>query len=381
MTGKTFSYKNGIWSNFPTDEEIAGAGFQFLIIFADRELLNSGNIFGQLKEKFKSSALIFCSTAGEIHSNEIMSEGAVCVAVSFSKTTFQIAIDNLDNYSNSYELGNHLASGLNKKGLKYIMTIADGHRVNGDELLAGIQDNVDDSVVISGGMAGDGVMFKKTLVGIDDNVKEGNVVLLALYGEHIKIGTGYHGGWDVYGPERIITKSEGNVLYEIDGENALDLYKKYLGNYADGLPSSALFFPITIKSGEDDFFLVRTILSVDERNKTMTFAGNLPQGSTMRFMKSNFDRLINAAYEAGKDAMNGLGGSQSELAILVSCIGRKLILANRTEEEVEAAIESLSENTLITGFFSYGEIAPVDKIRKSHLHNQTLSVTVFSELP
>jgi hypothetical protein len=195
------------------------------------------------------------------------------------------------------------------------------------------------------------------------------------------VGTGYKGGWDVYGPERIITKSEGNVLHEIDGENALDLYKKYLGKYADGLPSSALFFPITIRSAEDDFFLVRTILSVDENNKTMTFAGNLPQGSVMRFMKSNFDRLINAAAEAGKDAMIQLGNRKSELAILVSCVGRKLVLANRTEEEIEAAIENMSEGTVTAGFFSYGEIAPEIKDKKSHLHNQTLTVTVFSELP
>ncbi len=379
MVSSTFSYKNGQWIN--QSSSIDSQSVSILLVFADRALLENENLTAGLKKMHPEARLIFCSTAGEIYQREVEAETAVCVALSFDSTPFHLAAGNIKSHKNSFDLGKNIATQLPSSDLRYILVIADGNKINGDELLSGIQENMDPGVTISGGMAGDGVLFQKTLVGLDNDMQEGNVVLMGLYGNKIRVGTGFKGGWDVYGPERVITKSNGNILHEIDGENALDLYKKYLGKYAEELPSSALFFPISIKSDKDDFFIVRTILSVDEKNKTMTFAGNLPQGSVVRFMKSNFDRLIHAASGAGEDAMKDLDQPKADLALLVSCVGRKLVLANRTEEEVEAAVENFSKGTTVAGFFSYGEIAPMKNSQKSHLHNQTMSVTTFTELP
>lgn len=378
MQSSQFYYQDGEWKNLPSSEKDRSAA-TLLLVFAERSLLENDKFIKEIQEKFPSSRIITCSTAGEINKNHSQESSAVCVSIQFEKTKLDLVTKNIDKFKNSTDLGKALAAELVQDDLKYILVISDGNLINGDDLIAGMQKAVDPSVLISGGLAGDGDRFKKTIVGLDNNIKEGNVVLMGLYGSHISVGTGSQGGWDVYGPERVITKSEKNILYEIDGENALDLYKKYLGKYADGLPSSALLFPISIRKKEDKTFVVRTILSIDEKNKRMVFAGNIPEGAEVRFMRSNFDRLINAASDAASQAISLMKNKQVDLAILVSCVGRKIVLGERVEEEIEAVVESMLPDTTIAGFFSYGEIAPNKDENTTKLHNQTMTVTTFAE--
>ncbi len=378
MKSVAFTYKENNWEGLvEASTQLPKA--QLLLVFADRKLLEK-NIFNkELAANFNNARIIYCSTAGEIYDRKVQHSSASCVAIQLDKTAFSVQSNNIKNFENSYLLGKSTAALLDPKDLKYIMIISDGNIINGDDVLKGIQEVIDPSVIISGGLAGDGDRFQKTLVGIEENVVEGNIVLLGLYGNHIQISTGIKGGWDIFGPEREVTKAEGNVLYEIDQTNALDLYKKYLGKYAAELPGSALLFPISLKVSESDLSIVRTILSVDEEKKSMTFAGNLPNGSKIRFMKSNFDRLITAASEAGVEANANISNHSPDLMLIVSCVGRKIVLSNRVEEEVEAATEGLPNTGAIIGFYSYGEIAPMKKNPHSFLHNQTLTVTTFSE--
>ncbi|MBU3714142.1 MAG: histidine kinase [Ferruginibacter sp.] len=379
MHSSQFSYLNGEWKNLPDSEkDRLSAGV--VMVFADRIFLDNDKLIKDIQEKFPLSKIITCSSSGEIKQNNFQEFGAVCVSVQFEKTKIDIVAKNIYEHKNSFELGKSLAASLEQKDLKYILVISDGNLINGDDLISGIQEATDPSVLISGGLAGDADRFKKTVVGLDNNIKEGNVVLMGLYGSHIIVGTGTQGGWDVYGPERMVTKSEKNILYEIDGDNALDLYKKYLGKYADELPSSALLFPISVRKKEDKTFIVRTILSIDEKNKRMIFAGNITEGAEVRFMRANFDRLINAASDAGAQAVSLMNNTPVNLAILVSCVGRKIVLGDRIEEEIEAVAECMSPETTIAGFFSYGEIAPNKDENITKLHNQTMTVTTFAEL-
>lgn len=205
------------------------------------------------------------------------------------------------------------------------------------------------------------------------------VVAIGFYGNSLKIGHGSFGGWDEFGPERTITRSDKNVLYEIDGKNALDLYKEYLGPYKDELPGSALLFPLSLKEPGSDQYLVRTILGINEEAKSMHFAGNLPQGSKVRLMKANFDRLIEGSSIAAKNSCSSLLNCNPELAILISCVGRKLILQERTDEEVEAVKGIFPGRTAMTGFYSYGEISPFNQLTRCELHNQTMTITTLSE--
>jgi hypothetical protein len=260
-----------------------------------------------------------------------------------------------------------------------VFVLSDGLHVNGSELVEGLSEDLPADIKLTGGLAGDGDRFSSTYVVWDGVPQENVVVALGFYGRRLKVGYGSLGGWDSFGPERLITKSKGNVLYELDGQNALDLYKKYLGEHARELPASGLLFPLSIRIRNEEAPVVRTILAVDEVEQSMIFAGDIPEGTYARLMKANFDRLIDGAIGAARISRDSLEASSAELAILISCVGRKLVLKQRIEEEVEGVREVLGAKPVLTGFYSYGEISPFTPNARCELHNQTMTITTLSE--
>jgi len=235
-------------------------------------------------------------------------------------------------------------------------------------------------VVVTGGLAGDQARFEETVTVYNNEVQKKMIVAIGFYGNNLAVGYGSMGGWDSFGPDRLVTKSEGNVVYELDNQPALDLYKSYLGPQSDELPASGLLFPLSLRLEDSEAGLVRTILAVDEKNKSLTFAGDVPQGHSVRLMKANFERLVEGASQAARMSGKKADMSQKSLAILVSCVGRKLVLKQRIEEEIESVQEILGVNAALTGFYSYGEICPLDDQKtQCELHNQTMTITVFSE--
>ena len=216
---------------------------------------------------------------------------------------------------------------------------------------------------------------------LDDVVAERRIAAVGFYGEGLTVGCGSLGGWDPFGPERKITRSDGNVLYELDGQSALDLYKKYLGARAAELPSSALLFPLALRTPDGSDGIVRTVLAIDEKAGSMTFAGDLPEGAWAKFMKANFERLIDGAMGAASISIErrGDGRLAPSLALLISCVGRKLVLQQRIEEEVEAVRDVLGDGPTLTGFYSLGEISPFTPNGRCELHNQTMTITTFTE--
>jgi hypothetical protein len=264
-----------------------------------------------------------------------------------------------------------------------IFVLSDGLNVNGSELVAGIASHVGDRIPLTGGLAGDGAKFEETLVGGDGPPRSGQVAAVGFYGAAVRIGHGSAGGWDEFGPRRRITRSKGNLLYELDGEPALDLYERYLGEEeAKGLPGTALLFPLLIRDpAKPDHDVVRTILAVDRDNRSMTFAGDVPEGFIAQLMRGNFDRLAAGAAEAARQARTGLGSNRDQegLAVLVSCIGRRLLMGQHTVDEVEAAGVELGSRLPRVGFYSYGEISPQGASGVCQLHNQTMTVTTITE--
>ncbi len=283
----------------------------------------------------------------------------------------------------SFDAGKKLAAGLPKEGLTHVMVFSDGLKVNGTALVRGLAEALPANVSATGGLVGDGAAFKTTLVGLDSQPKEGKIVLVGFYGNGLKVGYGSLGGWDTFGPERIITKAKDNVLFELDGKPALALYKEYLGEKAAGLPSTGLLFPLSLRIKNDkggEVEVVRTLLAVDEKAQSMTFAGDMPVGTPAKLMKANFERLIDGASGAASMSVEPLGKSAPELAILISCIGRKLVLKERIEEEIEAVHSVVGKGAAIIGFYSYGELCPTASTEKQcQLHNQTMTITTFRE--
>tara|TARA_R110001592_G_scaffold267611_1_gene533665 strand:- start:21267 stop:22394 length:1128 start_codon:yes stop_codon:yes gene_type:complete len=329
------------------------------------------------KQNFPKAQLIGCSSAGEIIDTEVHTNTIIVSAIQFEKTTFNIQSLDFEESEDSLEIGIKLAKKLPSNHLKLCLVLSDGLFINGTRLVEGLKQQLPKDTLLTGGMAGDGKRFSETLVCLNEQFSARKVVVLGLYGDHIDTQYGSMGGWDSFGPSRLITKSTNNILLTLDGQNALELYKKYLGHHAKDLPYSALRFPllITLPNGQK---VVRTILSVDENAGSMTFAGDIPQGSYAELMCANIDRLIDGAADAANDVM-AKNKNTPELALLISCVGRKLVLGQRIEEEIEVIHDIFGSDTVITGFYSYGEICPFDGQHDAILHNQTMTITTFRE--
>lgn len=354
---------------------------QLVLAFGNRRIINNPSIYSQIREKYPTAEIVLSSTSGEILDTNVIDDSIAVTSIQFEHTKLKTCKVNIQNFENSTSAAVKIVENLNQEDLNHLFIVADGQLVNGSDLVTGLNTLREKKITATGGLAGDGGDFQKTLVGLNDIPKEGNIVAIGFYGDRLKVGFGSKGGWEPFGPERVITKSEGNVLYELDNQNALDLYKKYLGDEASKLPSSALFYPLAIQTPGSVEPIVRTILSIDEECQSMTFAGNVPEGAVAQLMKHNINKLIDGAEEAAENCVEKVTDVKSpELAILISCVGRKIVMGQNVEEEVEVIRELLGEDTAITGFYSYGEIAPFNYMSRCELHNQTMTITTFTEI-
>jgi hypothetical protein len=349
-----------------------------VLCFGQKSFFGNKEVYTNTKKQFPNAEIVFCSTSGEICNNNVTDKDGILVALEFEKTKLHTVSVNIANYNNSYDAAVALINSLPHNDLSYVMVISDGSLINGSELVRGLNDAAPKNVKISGGLAGDGPNFTSTLVGLNNHATNGEIVAIGFYGNAIKIENGSQGGWQPFGLEKRVTKSKNNVLFELENENALDVYKKYLGKEADKLPGAAIVFPLSIMLPNTDQPVVRTILSINEDEKSMTFAGDLPEGSKVRFMRSNLEKLTEAAAEAAKNSTSSTTIKPS-FSLLVSCVGRKIVMGNNAVDEVTAVINQLGKETKVAGFYSYGEIAPFSEGGNCQLHNQTMTITSFYE--
>ncbi len=358
-------------------------GAQLILIFGSPDALKRDDLRRQVAAAYPAAWSFGCSTAGDIYGTQVSDDSLVVTAVGFESTRIRGASTAIAGPEDSLAAGERLARCLAGDDLVHVLVLSDGLHVNGSKLVDGLSRHLPEQVTVTGGLSGDGPRFKETLVVggplASAETAPNTIAALGLYGSGLRVGYASLGGWDPFGPERLITRSSGNVLYELDGRSALDLYKTYLGPHASDLPASGLLFPLSLRTGEGETPVVRTILGVDEEHSSMTFAGDVPEGCYARFMKANFDRLIDGAVGAARTSCEAVGSASPDLALLVSCVGRKLVLGQRVEEEVEGVRDVLGESTVLTGFYSYGEISPFTPDARCELHNQTMTITTFSE--
>ncbi len=371
------SYVSNSWT--PVLPEKAIDTVQLIMIFGDRERIEEGGLFQLVKSVYPNSHIIGCTTAGEICETNVFDNTLVLTAIEFDDTQLKAAKITLNLAETSYDAGIQLGKSLMADDLKHVFVLSDGLHVNGSKLVDGLSSMLPCHITITGGLSADRDQFQKTLVILDDEPMSSTIAAIGFCGNKLTIGHGCLGGWDSFGPERLVTKSKGNVLFELDGKSALDLYKTYLGGHAKNLPASGLLFPLSVRLNSDETGVVRTILSVDENKQSLTFAGDIPEGSLARLMKANFNRLIDGAAGAATRSCESIKQSKADLAILISCVGRKMVLKQRIEEEIEAVRDVLGSKTVFTGFYSYGEISPFMPNVKCELHNQTMTITTISE--
>ncbi len=361
-----------------TGEEL-GASAQLVLAFGSRDIIAEPERYEELRRRYPEARIVIGSTAGEIIGQEVRDDSLTATAIRLEKSTVQVAAVSINAAESALSAGEALAAGLSSEGLVHVFVLSDGHQVNGSELAKGLNSKLPRTIAVTGGLCGDGARFERTLVGLDAPPQEGTIVALGFYGESLQVGFGSEGGWIPFGPDREVTRSEGNVLYELDGQSALMLYKKYLGDEAEGLPGSSLKFPLCITTEEMDKPLVRTILSIDEDAQSMTFAGDVPVGARARLMHSSYESLVHGASNAASDSVRVHNLTDPDLAICVSCVGRKIVLDQRTEEEIDAIRECVGNRAVVTGFYSYGELAPFAGFQQCRLHNQTMTITLLKE--
>ncbi|MEI6879919.1 MAG: FIST N-terminal domain-containing protein [Bacteroidota bacterium] len=378
MKSISLKYEDASWTTsdgaLMTDKITA----DLVLCFGSKQILNTPGFYSIITSKFNAPQIVICSTSGEIIDNQVTDNTLVAVALQFEKTKIETSNVNILDFKNSYDAAAALVNKLPKTDLAYVLIISDGSLVNGSELVKGLNDSLDNNVLITGSLAGDGANFESTLVGLNNEPQKGQIVAVAFYGKNILVTSGSKGGWDILGPEKIITKAKGNILFELDHKNCLDLYKRFLGDEAAHLPSSALLFPLSVITPDNTKAVVRTILNISEAEQSMTFAGDVPEGSKVRFMKANFDSLITAASNSAQQTLT-IADRKPDFSLLISCVGRKLTLGSRIEEEVESINELFEGKTPLLGFYSYGEISPIQEEVSCSLHNQTMTITSFYE--
>jgi hypothetical protein len=369
--------RDGTWD--PPPDTALDSESTALFIFAGAKSPVLDRALADLRVSFPKAHWIGCSTAGEIYGRSLADDSVTVAVLRLERGRLKSAQAPVDEAHSARAAGAELARALAAPDLKGVFLLADGLAVNGSELAKGLADGLPPGLPVSGGLAADGDRFAQTWVIADRAPQTGRIVALGLYGEATGVACNYRGGWDVFGPEREVTHAERNVLYTLDDQPALALYRRYLGERAGELPAAGLLFPLAIRNELDaDGLTVRTILGIDEATQSITFAGDIPQGCFVRMMRANRDRLIDGATGAAEGIDPGADSRGERLCIAISCIGRRLVLGQRCEEEIEAVLDTLPSPCRMVGYYSYGELSPLASGR-CDLHNQTMTLTVLWE--
>jgi hypothetical protein len=376
MIKKSYIYEDGKW-----DAVIDGSldsQNTLVICFGSTNFDDIKDGFEEITNNFKNSIIIGCSTSGEIHNDLLYTSSLSVMVMKFEATTLMLSTVHIDSVDNSFVIGKKIADELTKIDLKSIFVLSDGLNINGSQLTKGFGSSLLADIVVTGGLAGDDANFSKTWVLVDNKPVSNYITAIGFYGDNFKVAYGSQGGWKKFGIDRMVTDAKNNILYKLDDKPALEVYKKYLGEKSIELPASGLLYPLMIKEEGSTESKVRTILAVNEDDQSITFAGDIPNGSEVMFMKATFDELIEGASEAGNSLLEFDYENQEAACIAISCVGRKLVLGQKTEDELEAVYSIFGDNVEQIGYYSYGEISPL-KDGRCDLHNQTMTLTLFWE--
>lgn len=369
------------WS--PGDQPSPQPDADLVFAFGPTRLLDDPDTFADVRRAFPNARIVGASTGGQIQRARVSDGTLVTTAVLFEKSGVEVVHTAVQDGEADDALGRRLATQIAQadaqgRPLAHVFVLADGVKINGSAFASGVEGSLPEGVAVTGGLAADDDRFEQTPLWADGPLDGPSVLAVAFYGDALRVGVGAVGGWDTFGIERHVTSAIGSVVAELDGRPALDLYEQYLGPYAADLPGSGLLFPLGIRVDGADYNLVRSLLGIDREARTVTFAGNVPEGASAKLMRTNTDRLVDGAQSAAARAADALG-VPAQLALLVSCVGRKWVMGERVEEEVEEAAAALGDAAAV-GFYSYGELAPAADGSRCELHNQTMTVTAFAEV-
>jgi hypothetical protein len=302
----------------------------------------------------------------------ISSEGLVMVLLQLpedSVKTYQISRDSVES---DLHLGQSIGDwALSAFADPQLIVLASGLSLNGDDFVRGMMQHKPDMPVF-GGLAGDDSQFEQTWVFSNGGAINSGVVAVAFDSNLIEVVGNAVSGWKGIGAMKTVTHSEGNRVYTIDRQPALDTYIHYLNIAEDELPQIGVDYPILLKQGNES--ILRAVLMVDSQSRSLVFAGNVPQGSQIQFASCPGNEVL----DASKLALDELHQqhTQADVVIAFSCMARHLALGPDIQAEIDHAFELWQAPVI--GFFTYGEIGSTAS-RQTCLFNETLSLMLLRE--
>lgn len=323
--------------------------------------------------------LIGCTTAGEISNSGLSINSAVLGGIVSDTLNFQIVtVQGLEK--DSVAAGRHLAASFSSAP-RYLQVFSDGLTGNGCAILRGIADVLGVNVPVSGGAAGDNGNFVKTFQFGRDRIYSDAICGIGFYGD-FKLGTGVKSGWAPIGLAKQVTRARGKTVYELNGEPALNVFERFLGQHAEKLPAIGVEYPLGFTSfleGSDEQgqYVLRATMSVDRKERSITFAGEIPEGAMVNMTCGDKTSILKAAEAAAREARCAIGDTPPKVVFCYSCMARKIVLGRRTEGEIEQVQAQFGPQIPIIGFYTYGEFSPVGPVAPSHLHNETITLSVL----
>lgn len=373
MRTKSYRYTHDRWSeSFDTTMDSQST---LVLVFFE----SSSDIRNQLqiiKATFPKSKIIGTSTSGEIQNAELIDHSIVCMIIQFHKTRLKISSTPI-SYESSAQAGKLIGDNLAAPDLKNVLLLTESLDIDAADLVKSLDETLKEhqvEVPIAGGLAGGRQNSAKTFVIDDTTIRNNQAVALGLYGDDIQIFSGIGTGWAPFGPIRLVTKARRKTVYEIDGLPALKLYKDYIKEDAHNLPYSGIFFPLGIENET----IVRSVAQINEAKNALILAHKIPENTRVQLMHSNVMKLIDGAAGALNGCTLDFSGNLSTAALIVSCVGRRLIMGQKTEDEIDIIKARLPKHTEICGFYSYGEFSPTAS-KQNKLHNQTMTIIIFQE--
>lgn len=373
------------WDMLSAEGQQKDQDHQLVLYFGSRAALSHPQPFEALRTLYPQAHIAGCSTGGQISENKVFDDKIAAVAIRFDRTRVVTCSTDIRQAAQSYACGEHLARQLLESGApdmpSTVLILSDGLAVNGTKLADGLSSILPD-IPINGGLAGDGSAFAETLVGLDAQPSPGQIVAIGLFGDHLRVKTGYNGGWDEFTSPYLMTSTDENELLEMDDTPLLDIYRQYMTDeeYA-ALPGSALLYPLRIFDPQHpQRAMMRTPLTVSHERKSLTLAGDAPKDWMAQLMRGDLDNLAQGAYDAAHMARPDLSACEGQsLALLVSCIGRRMVMGDCVASEAEAVGDAFGDSVVRIGFYSYGELTPNAYSGACELHNQTMTITTLYE--
>jgi len=307
--------------------------------------------------------IIGATTDGEITNGRVVTHETVLSFTRFETCTLHSA------FSEEYESqtrGEILANALVDEETRLLLVFSDGLTTNGELFLEGVNRTFPD-LMVAGGLAGDYAKFEKTYVFDKEHILSQGAVGVSISGASLAFFNDYSFNWQKIGKPLMITKCEGNRVYEIEGQSAVDTYMHYLGKeVADLLPSIGIEFPLISERGGMD--IARAVIAKHE-DGSLSFAGNITEGERLYFGYGDLKKILEDSSRISKN----IAQFQPEAIFVYSCMARRNFIGNAISQE----LEPLQEIAPASGFFTYGEF--FHRSAKNELMNQTMTVIALRE--